>query len=77
MIHIIIIVHSINNIINIIIHIIIKIIKQKFPHKKTGSLFLIFDMIVKRTAGFILDGKIISTVAQTVAGYVGKGRVAT
>lgn len=38
---------------------------------------VIFDMIVKRTAGFILDGKIISTVAQTVAGYVGKGRVAT
>lgn len=37
---------------------------------------VIFDMIVKRTAGFILDGKIISTVAQTVAGYVGKGRVA-
>lgn len=37
---------------------------------------VIFDMIVKRTAGFILDGKIISTVAQTVAGYVGKGKVA-
>lgn len=38
---------------------------------------VLFDMIAKRTVGFILDGKIISTVAQTVAGYVGKGRVAT
>lgn len=38
---------------------------------------VIFDMLVKRTAGFLLDGKIVSTVAQTVAGYVGKGRVAT
>ncbi len=38
---------------------------------------VIFDMIAQRTIGFILNGKIISTVAQTVAGYVGKGKVAT
>ena len=38
---------------------------------------VIFDMVAKRTIGFLLKGKVISTVAQTVAGYVGKGRVAT
>lgn len=38
---------------------------------------VIFDMIMKRTIGFIVKGKIISTVAQSVAGYVGPGKVAT
>ncbi|MBQ7117406.1 MAG: 2-oxo acid dehydrogenase subunit E2 [Clostridia bacterium] len=38
---------------------------------------VLFDLLTKRTLGFILKGKIISTVAQTLAGYIGKGRVAT
>lgn len=37
---------------------------------------VLFDMIAQRTVGFILKGKIASTVCQTVAGYFGKGKVA-
>ncbi len=38
---------------------------------------VIFDMVAKRTMGFLIKGKFLSTFAQTFAGYVGKGRVAT
>ncbi len=38
---------------------------------------VLFDLLTKRTLGFIIKGKIVTTVAQTLAGYIGKGRVAT
>ncbi len=44
--------------------------------KTTDADHVIFDMIAQRTIGFILKGKVLSTVCQTVAGYVGKGKVA-
>lgn len=44
---------------------------------KTNDLdLLLFNMIAQRTVGFLLKGKIISTVAQTAAGYFGKNKIA-
>lgn len=37
---------------------------------------LLFNMIAQRTVGFILKGKILSTVCQTAAGYFGKNKIA-
>jgi len=54
------------------IDIIIKIIKQKFPHKKTGSLFLIFDSIVIACAGFVfgtIEASIYASIATVVTMY--------
>lgn len=54
------------------IDIIIKIIKQKFPHKKTGSLFLIFDSIVIACAGLVfgtIEASIYASIATVVTMY--------
>ena len=54
------------------IDIIIKIIKQKFPHKKTGSLFLIFDSIVIACAGVVfgtIEASIYASIATVVTMY--------
>lgn len=37
---------------------------------------VLFDLIAQRMVGFILKGKIVSTVAQISSGYIGKGKVA-
>ena len=50
----------------------IKIIKQKFPHKKTGSLFLIFDSIVIAAAGLVfgtIEASIYASIATVVTMY--------
>lgn len=54
------------------IDIIIKIIKQKFPHKKTGSLFLIFDSVVIAAAGLVfgtIEASIYASIATVVSMY--------
>ncbi len=54
------------------IDIIIKIIKQKFPHKKTGSLFLIFDSCVIVAAGIVfgtIEASIYASIATVVTMY--------
>ena len=54
------------------IDIIIKIIKQKFPHKKTGSLFLIFDSAVIAAAGLVfgtIEASIYASIATVVTMY--------
>lgn len=54
------------------IDIIIKIIKQKFPHKKTGSLFLIFDSVVIICAGVVfgtIEASIYASIATVVTMY--------
>ncbi len=54
------------------IDIIIKIIKQKFPHKKTGSLFLIFDSVVIAAAGLVfgtIEASIYASIATVVTMY--------
>lgn len=51
------------------IDIIIKIIKQKFPHKKTGSLFLIFDSVVIAAAGVVF-GTIEASIYASIATFV-------
>ncbi len=54
------------------IDIIIKIIKQKFPHKKTGSLFLIFDSVVIACAGVVfgtIEASIYASIATVVTMY--------
>nr|MBQ8252849.1 YitT family protein [Lachnospiraceae bacterium] len=54
------------------IDIIIKIIKQKFPHKKTGSLFLIFDSCVIVAAGLVfgtIEASIYASIATVVTMY--------
>ena len=51
------------------IDIIIKIIKQKFPHKKTGSLFLIFDSAVIVAAGIVF-GNIEASIYASIATFV-------
>ncbi len=54
------------------IDIIIKIIKQKFPHKKTGSLFLIFDSAVIVAAGIVfgtIEASIYASIATVVTMY--------
>lgn len=38
---------------------------------------VLFDLLTKRTLGFIVQGKFITTFAQTFAGFFGKGRVAS
>lgn len=44
--------------------------------KNTDVDHVLFDMIAQRTIGFLLKGQIVSTLAQTVTGYVGKYKVA-
>ncbi len=44
--------------------------------KNTDVDHVLFDMIAQRTIGFILKGQILSTIAQTVTGYVGPYKVA-
>ena len=54
------------------VDIIIKIIKQKFPHKKTGSLFLIFDSVVIICAGVVfgtIEASIYASIATVVTMY--------
>lgn len=54
------------------IDILIKIIKQKFPHKKTGSLFLIFDSFVIAAAGLVfgtMEASIYASIATVVTMY--------
>ena len=54
------------------IDIIIKIIKQKFPHKKTGSLFLVFDSFVIAAAGLVfgtIEASIYASIATVVTMY--------
>ncbi|MBQ8198616.1 MAG: YitT family protein [Lachnospiraceae bacterium] len=54
------------------IDIIIKIIKQKFPHKKTGSLFLLFDSAVIIAAGIVfgnIEASIYASIATVVSMY--------
>lgn len=54
------------------IDIIIKIIKQKFPHKKTGSLFLIFDSVVIAAAGLVfgtIEASIYASIATVITMY--------
>ncbi|MBQ8527018.1 MAG: YitT family protein [Lachnospiraceae bacterium] len=54
------------------IDIIIKIIKQKFPHKKTGSLFLIFDSAVIAAAGIVfgtIEASIYASIATVITMY--------
>lgn len=38
---------------------------------------VLFDMIAQRTIGFMLKGKFLSTISQTVTGYVGNYKVAS
>lgn len=38
---------------------------------------VLFDLLTRRTYGFLLQGKFLTTFAQTFAGFVGKGRVAS
>lgn len=45
--------------------------------KTTDIDRVLFDNIAQRTVGFLLKGKIIPTVAQTLTGYIGKNKVAT
>ena len=45
--------------------------------KTTNLDRVLFDNIAQRTVGFMLKGKFISTIAQTVTGYVGPNKVAT
>nr|MBQ8251978.1 YitT family protein [Lachnospiraceae bacterium] len=55
------------------IDIIIKIIKQKFPHMKTGSLFLIFDSVVIAAAGIVfgnIEASIYASIATVVSMHV-------
>ena len=54
------------------VDILIKIIKQKFPHKKTGSLFLIFDSCVIAAAGLVfgtIEASIYASIATVVTMY--------
>ncbi len=51
------------------IDIIIKMIKQKFPHKKTGSLFMIFDSVVIVAAGLVF-GNIEASIYASIATVV-------
>lgn len=54
------------------IDIVIKIVKQKFPHKKTGSLFLIFDSIVIIAAGLVFgtfEAAIYASIATVITMY--------
>ncbi len=37
---------------------------------------VLFDLIAQRMVGFVLKGKLVSTVAQIGSGYIGKGKVA-
>lgn len=44
--------------------------------KKTDIDKVFFEVIAQRTVGLLLTGEFVSTVAQTVTGYVGKHKVA-
>ena len=45
--------------------------------KTTDVDNVLFDMIAQRSVGFVLKGKLLSTVAQTVTGYFGPYKVAS
>lgn len=54
------------------IDIIIKIVKKKFPHKKTGSLFLVFDSAVIIAAGVVfgtIEAAVYASIATLVTMY--------
>lgn len=54
------------------IDIIIKIVKKKFPHKKTGSLFLLFDSAVIIAAGIVfgtIEAAVYASIATLVTMY--------
>lgn len=54
------------------IDIIVKIVKKKFPHKKTGSLFLIFDSVVIIAAGIVfgtIEAAVYASIATLVTMY--------
>lgn len=54
------------------IDIIIKIVKKKFPHKKTGSLFLVFDSAVIIAAGVVfgtMEAAVYASIATLVTMY--------
>ncbi len=44
--------------------------------KNTDVDHVLFDMIAQRTIGFLLKGQILSTLAQTITGYIGPYKVA-
>lgn len=45
--------------------------------KTTDVDHVLFDMIAQRSVGFVLKGKLLSTVAQTLTGYFGPYKVAS
>ncbi len=46
-------------------------------YHKTDVDRVLFDMIAQRMVGFMLKGKFVSTLAQVIPAYIGKGKVAT
>lgn len=54
------------------IDIIIKLLRKKYPHKKTGSLFLLFDSVVIAAAGLVfgnIESAIYAAIAVVVTSY--------
>ncbi len=48
-----------------------------FKMKNTNIDTVLGDLVVQRTVGFLLKGKFVSTIAQSVAGVVGKHKIAS
>ncbi len=48
-----------------------------YKMKNTNIDGVLFDLVIQRTVGFLLKGEIVKTVAQSVAGIVGKHKIGT